>query len=96
MNQIDQDLLNAIEFDTYLEERKSVGVCECGHSQKDHAKSGPKPPHPKSALYSKQLSATIKWKVFPEMNGPYTLFPTTENAYCEVCLCTCIDFKERA
>ena len=67
---------------------------DVGHTRADHAALGPKKPHQKSCLYSKQLSGEINWKVWPETNGPYTLFPTSENAFCEVALCSCIDFEE--
>ena len=95
MHPIDEQMIAAVEFDAFLEERSPLG-CKCGHSQKDHACKGPKKPHSASALSSKQLAASIEWKNYPERNGPYVLYPTTQNAYCEVALCTCIDFERKS
>jgi hypothetical protein len=67
----------------------------CGHLESDHAPYGPKKPHERSSLYSKQLASSIRWTVYPEENGPYTLFPTTVEAYCQVALCTaCLGFNK--
>jgi hypothetical protein len=65
-----------------------------GHLRKDHAKPGPKALHSASSLSGKQLSVDIRWKKYPILNGPYTLYPTTENAYCSEALCDCADFME--
>ena len=65
-----------------------------GHTRADHAKRGPKPPHYASSLSGKQLASSIRWKLYPIRNGPYTLYPTTEKAYCDVALCSCVDFME--
>lgn len=67
----------------------------CRHLRKDHAKFGFKKPHMASSLSSKQLSSDIRWKEFPILNGPYTLYPTTDEAYCEVPMCTaCLGFDK--
>lgn len=74
----------------------SENLCKyCGHLESDHAPYGPKKPHERSSLSSKQLASTIKWKLFPIENGPYTLFPTTIEAYCNVILCcACLGFNK--
>ena len=66
--------------------------CSCTHDHKEHAERGPKKPHSASFLYAKQLASTIIWRLYPVRNGPYTLYPTTEKAFCEASpLCTCTD-----
>lgn len=70
-------------------------LCDrCQHERSDHATPGPKKPHSASALSSKQLAASIEWKPYPILNGPYTLYPTTNKAYCEQTLCSCIEFQK--
>ena len=65
----------------------------CGHPKSDHEKYGPKKPHEKSSLYSKQLASSIRWAIWPDTNGPYTLFPTPNiEAFCTQPLCTCLKF----
>ena len=65
--------------------------CSCTHDHNEHAERGPKKPHSASSLSSKQLAASIRWAMYPIRNGPYTMYPTTEKAFCEHTLCTCIN-----
>jgi len=54
----------------------------CGHKLKDHAKRGPKPPHPSFRTLAKQG--------IDMSNSEF--YPTSELAFCNNPLCCCIDF----
>jgi hypothetical protein len=77
MNELDQQMRNAIDFDSNLEDRMNRDCAYCNHSKQDHSTARDPHDHYKSKAGDEH---PIKVPTF------------NRKAFCHVALCDCCEF----